>query len=284
MSLPQYYGENLASPGVRQPSGLLHFDAYGLVQAQLSFAIDSDPLNVADALEYYSGGVDHPDDLGFTLKSYKGTITAQVGNYSIIAVDYMGINRANGYTDAQITGPANTTAQPTETHPNFTKITDDTISENILAGTPDNPRNNAIFALAPPQPNGVPQFTFAGFGVSNSPTAAPNKKAGIRQFLRPMVCVRGQIFFDSANGFRSAAMVQGVGRTLNGTGDLFTLITPNDAIGALSPEICLLTNAVPEPIGKPDNYCAIKVTYDIMIGGQIGWDTDIYGKMEDPIF
>jgi hypothetical protein len=130
----------------------------------------------------------------------------------------------------------------------------------------------------------VPQFTFAGFGVSNNPVAAPNKKAGIRQFLRPMVCVRGQIFFNPENGYRSALMVNGVGRVLNGSGDLNKLVTPNDAIGALSPEICLLTNATPEPIGKPDNYCAIKVTYDIMIGGQIGWDSDIYGKMQDPIF
>lgn len=281
---PQYYGNELASPGVRQSKGLLSFDAYGLVQAQLSFALDSDPLNIADALEWYSNGVEHPDDLGFTLKSYKGNITSQVGNVSIITVDYMGINRVSGHTDAQITGPANTTAQPIETHPNFTKVTDATISENILAGTPDNPRNNAIFTLAPPQPNGAQQFTFGGFGVSKTDSGTPNKKAGIRQFLRPMVCVRGQIFFDSANGFRSAAMVQGVGRTLNGTGDLFTLITPNDAIGALSPQICLLTNATPEPIGKPDNYCAIKVTYDIMIGGEIGWDSDIYGKMNDPIF
>jgi hypothetical protein len=281
---PQYYGNELASPGVRQSKGLLSFDAYGLVQAQLSFALDSDPLNIADALEWYSNGVEHPDDLGFTLKSYKGAITSQVGNVSIITVDYMGINRVSGHTDAQITGPANTTAQPIETHPNFTKVTDATISENILAGTPDNPRNNAIFTLAPPQPNGTQQFTFGGFGVSKTDVGTPNKKAGIRQFLRPMVCVRGQIFFDSANGFRSAAMVQGVGRTLNGDGDLFTLITPNDAIGALSPQICLLTNATPEPIGKPDNYCAIKVTYDIMIGGEIGWDSDIYGKMNDPIF
>lgn len=281
---PQYYGNELASPGVRQSKGTITFDAYGLVQAQLSFALDSDPLNIADALEWYSNGVEHPDDLGFTLKSYKGTITSQVGNVSIITVDYMGINRVSGHTDAQITGPANTTAQPIETHPNFTKVTDPTISENILAGTPDNPRNNAIFTLAPPQPNGTQQFTFGGFGVAKTDTGTPNKKAGIRQFLRPMVCVRGQIFFDPSNGFRSALMVQGVGRTLNGTGDLFTLITPNDAIGALSPQICLLTNATPEPIGKPDNYCAIKVTYDIMIGGEIGWDSDIYGKMNDPIF
>lgn len=280
----QKYGNELVSPGVRQSKGTITFDAYGLVQAQLSFALDSDPLNIADAIEWYSNGVEHPDDLGFTLKSYKGTITSQTGNVSIITVDYMGINRVSGHTDAQITGPANTTAQPIETHPNFTKVTDPSISSNILAGTPDAPLNNAIFTLAPPQPNGAQQFSFGGFGVAQSAAGSPNKKAGIRQFLRPMVCVRGQIFFDPANGFRSALMVQGVGRTLNGTGDLFTLITPNDAIGALSPQICLLTNATPEPIGKPDNYCAIKVTYDIMIGGEIGWDSDIYGKMNDPIF
>lgn len=281
---PQYYGQDLISPGVRQPTGSIHYDSYGLVQAQLTFAIDSTPANVAAAIAYYQLGVAYPDDLGFPMKSYKGTILSQSGNVSMLAVDYMGINRESGWTDAQITGPANTTAQPIETHPNFTKVTDPSISSNILAGTPDAPLNNAIFTLAPPQPNGAQQFSFGGFGVAQSAAGSPNKKAGIRQFLRPMVCVRGQIFFDPANGYRSALMVQGVGRTLNGTGDLFTLITPNDAIGALSPEICLLTNATPEPIGRPANYCAIKVTYDIMIGGEIGWDSDIYGKMSSPIF
>jgi hypothetical protein len=61
------------------------------------------------------------------------------------------------------------------------------------------------------------------------------------------------------------------------------LITPNDAVGALAPEICLLTAANVEVIGQPDNVAGIKVVYDIMVGGDSGWDSDIYWQGE-PIF
>jgi hypothetical protein len=79
-------------------------------------------------------------------------------------------------------------------------------------------------------------------------------------------------------------MTNGVGRTLKTENDMFKLITPNDILGALSPELCLLTAANAECIGTPDNYAGIKVVYDIMIGGDLGWDSDIYVPMATAIF
>lgn len=288
LPLPQYYGDELASPGKRQPSGAFHLDAFGLAQAQLTFAIDSDPANLTDVIDTYQTGVDYPDDLGFTMRSYKYAITSSIGNVSMLTVDYMGVARVSGWTDAQITGVASTTAQPIETHPAFSQAVSipGGGSHPALAGTPSSPVNDAIFVLSPPQPSGITQFSFGGFGVSKDGT--PNKKAGIRQFLRPMLNVRGQIFFNQANAYKSAAMVQNIGKTLYNSADMNILITPNDAVGALSPEICLLTNASVEAIGYPggdgSGIAGIKVVYDIMVGGDSGWDSDIYWKADSAIF
>lgn len=286
-TLPKYYGDELASPGVRQPTGSFHLDAYGLAQAQLTFAVDSDPANLVDVIDTYQNGVAYPDDLGFAMRSYKYTITSGTGNVSMLTVDYMGVARVDGWTDAQITGVATTTAQPIETHPAFShEVTVGDTIHPALAGIPGYPINDAIFVPAPPQPNGVPQFSFGGFGVAKADT--PNKKAGIRQFLRPMLNVRGQIFFNQENASKSAAMVANIGKTLYNETDMWTLITPNDAVGALTPEICLLTNASVEPIGYPGGdgtgIAGIKVVYDIMVGGDSGWDSDIYWKADSAIF
>ncbi len=281
------YGDELTSPGVRQPSGAIQLDAYGLAQAQLTFAIDSGVDNLTDVIDTFQTGVPYPDDLGFTMQSYKYSIKLSPGNVAMLTVDYMGVVRTTGWTDAQITGVATTTAQPIETHPAFSH--DVTIDETVhpaLAGVPGSPINSAIFVPAPPQPNGALQFSFGGFGVAQGET--PNKKAGIRQFLRPMLNVRGQIFFNPEQASRSAAMVANIGKTLYNETDMWTLITPNDAVGALSPEICLLTNASVEPIGYPGGdgtgIAGIKVVYDIMVGGSSGWDEDIYWKADGAIF
>jgi hypothetical protein len=283
------YGDELISPGVRQPTGSFHLDAFGLAQAQLTFAVDSDPANLIDVIDSFQTGVDYPDDLGFTMRSYKYSITSMVGKVSMLTVDYMGVARVDGWTDAQITGVASTTAQPIETHPAFSKDVsegDPPTTHPALAGTPSDPVNDAIFVVAPPQPNGAIQFSFGGFGVSKSGDV--NKKAGIRQFLRPMLNVRGQIFFNAENANRAAAMVNNIGKTLFSETDMFTLITPGDAVGALEPEICLMTSASVEPIGYPGGdgteLAGIKVVYDIMIGGSSGWDPDIYWKTETAIF
>ena len=277
------YGDSLDAIGVRQPSGLINIDAFGLAQAQLTFALDSSPGNLTDAIDMVSMGIAYPDDVGFDMKSYKYSITSSPGNVSMLTIDYMGVARGIGYTDAQITGVSNTTAQPIETHPNFTVITDTTIpSSGPLGGKPARPSDNKNKPIFSPTGDIEAPWRFDGFGLPSDGTR--NIKAGIRHYLRPMYNVRGMIVFGPNAGFRAAAMTNGVGRLLSSNADMFKLITPGDILGALSPNLCLLTAANAECIGTPSDYAGIKVVYDIMIGGDLGWDEEIYGPIVGGIF
>jgi hypothetical protein len=290
------FGDALTQPGILQPNTTIHIDAYGVAQGQATFALDSANVNIQGAIAYYTAGADWPDSLGFNMKSYKYSLSSSKGGITMITVDYMGIQRGTGYSDCQITGVANTTAQPIETHPNFTKVTDSTIGNGsltqILAGyyTKDKAHlttaNCPLFAEVKDNEGKSytphAQYKFIGFGTNGAGDV--NIKAGIRQFLRPMWNVRGVVFFDSENGARATKMTNAVGRTIKGFGDLNKLITPDEILGYVEPQMCLLTNASVECIGRPSNYAALKVTYDIMVGGEIGWDEDIYGKAQESIF
>ena len=282
------YGSDLVGLGERQSRGSITIDAYGLCQAQIVYAIDASPSNIASVISLVSQGVAYPDSVGFSMTSYKYAISSSDGGVAMLSIDYMGIARESGVTDAQITGVSTTTAQPIETHPNFTLVTDDTIGKTsptqILAGKPASPSTNPNRPIFVPSADFMAPWRFDGFGLAAS--GERNIKAGIRQFLRPMYTVRGVIFFDpaAAAGGKVAIMTNGVGRTLEGTGDMDKLITPSAILGALGPEFCLLTAANGECIGTPSNFAGIKVVYDIMIGGGLGWDKDIYGPMEASIF
>jgi hypothetical protein len=279
------YGKDLLFPEA-SPTGTLNVDAFGLAQAQLVFTIDSSNANLTDVIDIFSMGVAYPYDVGFEMTSHKYAISLQPGGVATFTVDYMGVARGAGYTDSQISGVSNTTAQPIETHPNFTIVTDPTIGNEsgtqILAGPPAAPSSNPNKPIFIPSGDALAPWRFDGFGLPADGTR--NRKAGIRHFLRPMYSVRGIVFFNKEQGYRSAYMTNGVGRTLKTEGDMFKLITPNDILGALSPDLCLLTAANAECIGTPDNYAGIKVVYDIMIGGELGWDSDIYGPMATSIF
>ena len=286
------FGDPLTSPGILQPNLTLHIDAYGVAQGQATYALDSTNTNIASAITYYTAGQAWPESVGFDLLSYKYSLATSKGGVAMLTVDYMGIQRSAGFSDCQITGVANTTAQPIETHPNFTAVTDSTISNNILAGyyTKDlahlTTANCPLFAEVLTNENKSytphPQYKFIGFGTNGNGDV--NIKAGIRQFLRPMWNVRGTVFFNQTNQARATVMTNGVGRTLHGFGDVNKLIVPDSILGYVEPAMCLLTNASVECIGNPANFAALKVTYDLMIGGEIGWDSDIYGKSASAIF
>jgi len=272
------YGNPLAAPGQRQPSGSINIDAYGLVQAQLTFAFDSAVDNTTDMIDEYSMGLAYPDDLGFEMKSYKYHITSAKGDVAMMTVDYMGIARGVGYTDAQVTGVSNTMAQPIETHPNFTKH-QTSWAGGVLGGTPTAPLNRAIFVPSTSVPG---QFTFGGFGISTDP-ATPNIKAGVRQYLRPMVNTRGTIFFDFANASRAAALVNANGWRLSSSDDLGKLL--GGITTASTPGKWLFTSVNVEPIGTPSSNPYYKVTYDLMYANDVlGWDADIYPQLTAAIF
>jgi hypothetical protein len=284
------YGNSLLDT-VRQPTGSYHIDAYGLAQAQLTFAIDTDTLY--DTMDAIKGGIAYQDHalMSFEMKSYKYSAQLGKGSVSMITVDYMGIARQEGYTDTQIVGVSTTTAQPIETHPNFTIKLDSTIGNQsptqILAGPPSlnstNP-NNPLWIQDTTQNSGQTLWKFNGFGLTNKtgePKVNVNPKAGVRQYLKPMLNVRGTIFFKEATG--AGILSQSVGKTILESSKE-RLLGSNPVLGAQLAEACLLTSANIEIIGTPSNPAGYKVTYDIMItdakdanGNTVGWDKDIYG-------
>jgi hypothetical protein len=285
------YGDDLTVPK-RQPQGSFHIDAYGLAQAQLTFAVDTDSLY--SWLDFYKGGTYYPDEVGFQMVSYKYSVQIGKGSVSMITIDYMGIARSDGYTDTQIVGVSTTSAQAIETHPNFTKILDDTIGdgETPLAGPPAIPSDNPNNPIWVPDSQDPTVFKFNGFGLMNNGTdTSPdnvNIKAGIRQYLKPMLNVRGTIFFKEETG--PAILSQSVGRTILESSKE-RLLGQNPVLGAQLAEACLLTSANIEIIGTPSNPAGYKVTYDIMItngktaeGVDAGWDKDIYGPAPDSPF
>jgi hypothetical protein len=285
------YGDDLTVPK-RQPQGSFTIDAYGVAQAQLTFAVDTDSLY--SWLEFYREGTFYPDEVGFTMVSYKYSVQIGKGSVSMITIDYMGIARANGYTDTQIVGVSTTTAQPIEGHPNFTNILDETIGdgETPLAGPPEIPSTNPNNPIWIPDSQDPTVFKFNGFGLMNDGTvnssANVNIKAGIRQYLRPMLNVRGSIFFKESTG--PNILTNSVGRTILESSKE-KLLGQTDVFGAQLAEACLLTSANVEVIGTPTNPAAYKVTYDIMItdgrtatGEPSGWDSDIYGPAPDSPF
>ena len=276
------YGNSLEF-AIRQPNGTIELDAFGLAQAQATFAVDSTPANLQFAITAFTAGVAYPDNLGFPMVSYRYRITTSKAGVAMLTADYMGINRAKGYTDPHIQGVVNTAAQPIETHPNFTKVTDPSISNNVLAGVPSDPKNKAIFVPHTDPDTGVVQNLFKGFGVSTT-AATVNIKAGVRQYLRPMTTVRGVIYFNSANSGLAEKLSGNVGKYLK-TGDSQTLLQPWLVYGVIYGTRWLVTAANIEPIGTPEILTApfIKVTYDLMYGGQLGWDQDIYAQ-GDTIF
>jgi hypothetical protein len=277
------YGDDLASPGLRQASGAFSVDAFGLAQAQLTFALDSNPDNLMAAVDYYMAGQAYPDNLGFPMLSYKYAISSAKGGVCMMTVDYMGVFTSEGYTYPNMVGVVATQAQPIETHPNFTIITDPTISSNILAGSWDGTHYNEAIFNVNPLAVGTPKATFGGFAVGSSGTVNP--KAGVRQFLRPATTLRGTMYFNQSMQAAAEGLNAAVGKYLK-SADAQTLI-PDWIQDQTMGSKWLVTHAGIECIGKPTtiavegNYAALKVTFDLMHSGVQGWDPDIYGQADE---
>jgi hypothetical protein len=270
------YGNPLLTAAA-QPVGTISVDAFGLAQAQQSFTIDSNDASIGAALQSFSNGEIYPYGNGIQMKSYKVSASYGKGGVATLVVDYMGVVPVQGYTRPQITGIATSTAQPIEAHPNFTKVTSEAAGGVVLAGYPPSnlvTNNKPIFVQST---DPYATWTFRGFGLRTD--GEVNIKAGIRQYLAPLATLRGQIFLDYGTSSSASVFLQSVGKRLRNT-DVAKLVQPANLAGALESEeenYALLSAANAECIGNPENLAAIKVTYDIMVGGEIGWDKDIYG-------
>lgn len=273
------FGDTLTSPGMVQPKATLNIDAYGVAQGQVTWALDSANVNIQNAIAAYQAGALWPDNFGFDLRSYKYSYAFDKGGICMLTADYMGIV-GNSYSKAQITGVSTCSSQPIETHPNFTKVLNSDISNHPLAGVPSSPKNQAIFR----QVEGTAQYSFGGFGVALTAGDTPNRKAGVKQYLRPMVNVRGTIFCTKAYKNAALNLLNSVGKFIGNTNDLNRMWAPLSSQIASPGKYVLLTSANYECIGNPEaEYAAIKMTYDLMIatdgtGSGLGWDPDIYAQ------
>jgi len=278
------FGNQLENPGSRQPQGQIHIDAFGLAQAQLTFALDSSSANITDAIDTVSLGIDYPEDIGFSMKSYKYAIAYSKGGVAMMTIDYMGVARGIGYTDAQVSGVANTSSQPIETHPNFT-LHDGRWVSGPLAGSPG---DNGIHLNAANWPIFVKQSTdngdgtvgetwkFNGFGF---PKNIINPKGGVRQFLRPQGNIRGTMFFSDDESDRAILMFNNIGNIIAGS-DVETLVPPFTVSDFPTAQALLLTSVQIETIGTPSSPAGVKVVYDVLVAGDDGWDLDIYQTAE----
>lgn len=270
------YGNDLQAP-TPQPVGTVSVDGFGLAQAQLTYTVDSSDVNINGVIAQFSEGENYPYDLGFSMKSYKVTTSFGKGGVANVVVDFMGVRSFNGYTKPQVTGIATSTAQPIEAHPNFTKVTSEAAGGVVLAGYPPSNLVNDNKPIFVQSTDPYATWTFRGFGLRTD--GEVNIKAGIRQYLAPLATLRGQIFLGPGASSSASTFLQSVGKRLTNA-DVSKLVQPSNLAGALESEdenYALLSAANAECIGDPDNLAAIKVTYDIMVGGEIGWDKDIYG-------
>jgi len=268
-----------------QPTGTIEQDAYGLVQAQLTYIMDSQDAQLNTVLTYYKAKRLYPLTITPQLYSYRTHISFMKGGLMSVVVDFMGIATAGGVsTWPNIQGVVATSAQPIESHPNFSKITDLTIGPpggTALAGVPPpgTAFNNAIFNQSGTE--GAVKWVFGGFGVLDDEVGVPNKKAGIRQYLKPYTTVRGVIYYGESFSTAVSDITKNVGRTLDLTA-LGILIPSSVFAGSMTPSHYLLSHAGVESIGNANtgsgaNTVAYKITYDIMFSGDQGWDADIYG-------
>jgi hypothetical protein len=271
------YGNPLLS-ATPLPVGTINVDGFGLAQAQQSFSLDSNDAAIGVALQSFSQGEIYTYGNGIQMKSYKVSVSYGKGGVATVVVDYMGVVGTSGYTKPQVTGIATSTAQPIEAHPNFTKVTSEAAGGVVLAGYPPSnlvTNNKPIFVQST---DPYATWTFRGFGLRTD--GEVNIKAGIRQYLAPLATLRGQIFLGPTATSSASTFLQSVGKRLTNT-DVSKLVQPSNLAGALESadqNYALLSAANAECIGNPDNPAAIKVTYDIMVGGEIGWDKDIYGQ------
>jgi hypothetical protein len=259
------------------PIGSINVDGFGLAQAQQSYTVDSGDPAIGAYLASFADGESYLYNVGINLKSYKVSASYGKGGVATLVVDYMGVRGETGYTKPQITGIATSTAQPIEAHPNFTKVTSEAAGGVILAGYPPSNLVTANKPIFVQSTDPYATWTFRGFGLRTD--GEVNIKAGIRQYLAPLATLRGQIFLTGGATSSASTFLQSVGKRLTND-DVSKLVQPANLAGALESEdqnYALLSAANAECIGNPDNPAAIKVTYDIMVGGEIGWDKDIYG-------
>lgn len=264
-----------------QPVWPISNDGFGLLESTCKFTMSTD----SSASMPQKGSV-HPHD--GRLKCYKCTSTTRIGGLLDVEASYVGIE-SGSYTDKQVTMTVGTSTEPIDCHPNFVKK---------IGGKPSKPLNSAIFIdpitheATEDDTNGV----FSEFNLMETSikgweelgkqlTGKKNRMAGVKSYYSPTVTLKGVFYTDSniiaekVVGALGKCTDDGVAKGVELIPSFVnqTLITLKDnskVEGRYQDRNWLCTGAGVEQYGH-----ILKVTYDLTLGGPLGWEADIYDSV-----
>jgi len=296
------YGNQLGSPVV-QPGWTIDTDAFGLVQARVTYKWDATPDNIGlFTLQFYLGA---PCDIeGWSsLGMSKASMTRDKGDILTIVAEFVGIDptiNGGSRTNPIMSMTAASSSEDITHHPNFykiacTSITGSTSPQVPLAGPPPtaggfekdtaiNP-NRALWTPRVQNTGATNNCQFVAFLPAQKSTEAVNIKAGVKSYYKPQNTVRMTRYFDTENEALSNASY--VGWFTDGTyfgmpseysalcgegspaypGRLYYIQEYEDLIS----RSFLVTSYSVERFGN-----IWKTTGEFMLSGLTGWDPDIY--------
>lgn len=175
-------------------------------------------------------------------------------------IEAVGIDPSYGETtEIMLEGASTASAEPIETHPNFT---------TRLAGSKGEPLNGAVFD---------DKGKFLGFSTDTENTRNPSFQslAGVRSYLSPKNTLRSYFHTTNKEIMNSAAQIQTGKPSFNGmwNGVLFVPLWWTGEISEL-----LLTSISMEPvcIQRGGDCVLMKISAEMMDAGDKGWNDEIY--------
>lgn len=286
---------------VLQPDYQFSHNGYGLLQLVANFAVDSSQAGTsstrfARGAGFLSEGGYTTSYLGSALSSQSWTCVkaeerGRDGKMTYMTAHYAAIDKDKGtFTETEATMTSAVVSEPIESHPNFTKVQINGIGdgENPLGGiwdgeTPPSPTDtakNKYRAQWGPITSsanvGAVTYNFLAFLPSPS-GSAPNRKAGVRSWMRPTVTLRLTSYTTDQTS--ATDVTARVGMIIDGSVGYIAIpeayqgITTNSQVaieGGGKPN-WLVTAANMEIYGG-----LYKVTADLLLSGVLGWDKDIY--------
>lgn len=283
--------------GYLQPDYQFSHNGYGLLQLSANFVFESS--YAGQSTKYFPRGsslnIVNGYDLGKALMGYPWTCvkseeTGRDGQIIYVKAFFAAIEPDKGdFTETEAAMTSAVVSEPIESHPNFTKVQATGIGdgETPLGGIwvdgvpptiPDDV-NNKFRALWQKTVNvqvGAESYNFVGFAPADS-TKTPNRKAGVRSWMRPSITLKLTSYTtnatNSANACSYVGMIVKDGVDFLRIPEAYKGIGANGLYGLIVGEQrdWLVTNANMEVFGG-----LYKVQADLLLSGVLGWDKDIY--------
>lgn len=293
------YGNQLGSPVV-QPGWTIDSDAFGLVQARVTYKWDATPENIGNfTFQFYLGA---PCDIeGWTtLGMSKASMTRDKGDILTIVAEFVGIDptiNSGLRTNPIMSMTASSSSEDITHHPNFYKIacTDIGSAGHPLAGPPPaaggfqtstviNP-NRALWTPRVQATGATNNCQFVAFLPAQKSTETVNIKAGVKSYYKPQNSIKMTRYFSTENEALNNASYVGwwTDGTYFGMPEEYTRLTGDGLphypgrlnyipeYEALVSRSFLVTNYSVERFGN-----IWKTSGEFMLSGLTGWDPDIY--------